>query len=381
MRLRRPLLLLFCLVLVLLSGCSGVSKLASQVAVSAPPEDYISLDDGFRYTKSTLSPQVQSIYDQILMGIKTHEEKITGLYPDTDMIQTAVQAIERDYPELFWFAGTGQIETTLLGETPLEATYLPSYLMDKQEQDRLQQQVDHWTAACLASIPQNTPDYEKILAVYEYIIENTDYQPVERNSMINVMVNGAGMCGCYAKTTQYLLNLLGIDCAYISGTANGESHAWNLVWVDGTPCWLDTTWGDPVFEGRTANDGPSYDYFCITTSDLLSTHTIDSTVPVPYCGVNGYNYYRYYDLYFETFDREKLVSTLKRAIATNERQVHLRFDRSVYPTVTHALFSEGEIYSLFQRAEADLQIRLSLNQSIWYSRNDAMGTISITIPY
>ena len=46
------------------------------------------------------------------------------------------------------------------------------------------------------------------------------------------MVGGAGLCGCYAKTTQYLLGLLGVDTAYITGQAQGESHAWNLAWLE-----------------------------------------------------------------------------------------------------------------------------------------------------
>ena len=46
------------------------------------------------------------------------------------MIQKAIDAIDRDYPELFWFSGTGQIETTLLGERAMEAVYRPTYAMD-----------------------------------------------------------------------------------------------------------------------------------------------------------------------------------------------------------------------------------------------------------
>lgn len=93
--------------------------------------------------------------------------------------------------------------------------------------------------------------------------------------------------GCYAKTTQYLLGLLGVDTAYITGQAQGESHAWNLAWLDGTPCWIDTTWGDPVFTGGDDSQGPAYEYFGLTTDDLLRTHTIDDKVPVPDCTSNS----------------------------------------------------------------------------------------------
>ena len=45
---------------------------------------------------------------------------------------------------------------------------------------------------------------------------------VDSNSIVNIMVNGAGLCGCYAKTYQYLLLQLGIDVAYITGQAGGS---------------------------------------------------------------------------------------------------------------------------------------------------------------
>ena len=125
-----------------------------------------------------------------------------------EMIQTAIDAIDRDYPELFWFSGTGQIETTLLAGKPLEAAYTPVYTMDQAQRQATQAQIDQWAADCFATIPQGASDYDKALGVFTYIIQHADYQVVDNNSIVNIMVGGAGLCGCYAKTTQYLLGLL-----------------------------------------------------------------------------------------------------------------------------------------------------------------------------
>ena len=182
------------------------------------------------------------------------------------MIQTAIDAIDRDYPELFWFSGTGQIETTLLAGKPLEAAYTPVYTMDQAQRQATQAQIDQWAADCFATIPQGASDYDKALGVFTYIIQHADYQVVDNNSIVNIMVGGAGLCGCYAKTTQYLLGLLGVDTAYITGQAQGESHAWNLAWLDGTPCWIDTTWGD-------SGPAPNYDYFAMTAEESWQHHS------------------------------------------------------------------------------------------------------------
>ena len=122
----------------LLGGCSGLSAITQRfLSQGPPPADYVAQEDGFRYLKSCLPPQAQYIYDQLLEGIRNQEEEIPGLYPDVDMIRSAAQALGRDYPELFWFSGSGEIETTYLGETPTEALYRPVYVVSAQERPGL----------------------------------------------------------------------------------------------------------------------------------------------------------------------------------------------------------------------------------------------------
>ena len=354
MRRALPPLLALVLALALLTGCEfSLERLAHGGALPPPPEDYTGLQDGFRYTKTTLTGQERYLYDQLLAGLQNQEETIGDLYPDTEMIQTAIDAIDRDYPELFWFSGTGQIETTLLAGKPLEAAYTPVYTMDQAQRQATQAQIDQWAADCFATIPQGASDYDKALGVFTYIIQHADYQVVDNNSIVNIMVGGAGLCGCYAKTTQYLLGLLGVDTAYITGQAQGESHAWNLAWLDGTPCWIDTTWGDPVFTGGDDSQGPAYEYFGLTTDDLLRTHTIDDKVPVPDCTSNSNNYFFRNGLYFSAYDPDALTALFQRALAAGQRQVSVRYADAAYP---------------------------SLAGSLWYTRNETMGTLSFLLP-
>ena len=347
MRRALPPLLALVLALVLLTGCEfSLERLAHGGALPPPPEDYTGLQDGFRYTKTTLTGQERYLYDQLLAGLQNQEETIGDLYPDTEMIQTAIDAIDRDYPELFWFSGTGQIETTLLAGKPLEAAYTPVYTMDQAQRQATQAQIDQWAADCFATIPQGASDYDKALGVFTYIIQHADYQVVDNNSIVNIMVGGAGLCGCYAKTTQYLLGLLGVDTAYITGQAQGESHAWNLAWLDGTPCWIDTTWGDPVFTGGDDSQGPAYEYFGLTTDDLLRTHTIDDKVPVPDCTSNSNNYFFRNGLYFSAYDPDALTALFQRALAAGQRQVSVRYADAAYPAAC------AELERMAQKADA-----------------------------
>ena len=369
------------LLVLALSGCSPTEVLISQVSVDAPPEAYQSDPSTFSYHRSHLTPQEQYLYDQLLPCLNRQEAEIGDLYPDNDMIQHAIRAIERDHPELFWFSGTGQIETTLMGETPVSAVYQPEYTMEPDERNQIQQTLDTWTADCFSPLTSESSDYDKAFRVYTYLIDHADYAQVDNNSILNIMVDGKGLCGCYAKTAQYLLTQLGMDCTYISGTAGGEVHAWNLVWLDGVPCWMDPTWGDPVFVGGKSSDGPSFDYFCITTDDLQRTHTIDDTVPVPMCNTQTYNYYHRNGLFFESYDPDALTDVLKNAMAAQEPRIHLRFSDVVYASALNQLFDQGQIHDLLRQASQATHVPLTLDQPVWYSRNDDMSSLTMSIPY
>lgn len=363
------------LCLCLLAGCQfSLSEVMGKVTVTEPPADYVGEEDGFRWAKSTLSGQERYVYDQLLAGLKDQAETIDDLYPDTEMIQRAISAIDQDYPELFWFAGTGQIETTLLADTPIGAVYRPVYTMDQSQRQATQAQIDQWVADCFATLPQEGSEYDKALGIYTYLISHADYQVVDNNSIVNIMVNGAGLCGCYAKTFQYLCNQLGIDTTYVTGQAGGENHAWNLSWLDGSPCWIDPTWGDPVFAGGDNSQGPAYEYFGLTTADLTRTHTIDNLFPVPDCTSDRNNYFVRQGLYFTSYSPDALVSVCQRARAAGDRQIAVRYSDEAYPTACGLLLEQRQLHTVFQEAG------YAATDTIQYIRNDAMGVLTFLTP-
>ena len=374
---RRILLLLTLPLALALSGCGGpVDFILSAARVDAPPADYSAEVTGFRFARSTLSPQQQAVYDRLAAGLEAQEEVIGDLYPDSDLIQTAIEAIDRDYPEYFWFSGSGRIETTLIGDAPIKAEYRPLYLIGPEDRSAVQARINAWENNCLAGLSPGASDYDKALHVYRYIIDHADYQTVAGNSIVNIMVDGKGLCGCYAKTAQYLLNRMGIDCAYVSGQAGGETHAWNLIWPDGVPCWMDVTWGDPVFEGGQSSDGPSYEYVGITTADLLRNHSLDPDQGVPDCVSEDYNYFRRSGLYFEAYDEGALVNAMANTLASGENRVCLRFSDAEWPEAAHLLIDQGNIHRLLRQAAEQAGSRAP-GDSLWYSKNDAFCTLTV----
>lgn len=109
-------------------------------------------------------------------------------------------------------------------------------------------------------------DFEKELALHDYIVKTADYNvenynnkatTLEDHTAYGVLVDRIGVCESYAKAMNLLLKEVGIDCKYVTGFSKhngvkGGGHAWNMVKLDGEWYNLDATWNDPVSDRNGA---------------------------------------------------------------------------------------------------------------------------------
>ena len=93
----------------------------------------------------------------------------------------------------------------------------------------------------MASIPPDLTQYEKALWLAEYLVFNTEYRAGESDQLAyGCLVEGECVCAGYADAYAVLLYRAGIPCVVVSS----ETHAWNLVLIDGQYGYVDTTWMD-----------------------------------------------------------------------------------------------------------------------------------------
>lgn len=98
-------------------------------------------------------------------------------------------------------------------------------------------------------------DYEKMVAIYDWVTENMAYD-LDKAKDVNAYGSGAEyllenkrcVCHDYAELTMALLNAVGIEASYIKGEVNvspgkTELHAWNNAVIGEQRYALDTTWG------------------------------------------------------------------------------------------------------------------------------------------
>lgn len=124
-----------------------------------------------------------------------------------------------------------------------------------------------------------TDPYEKVKAVYTWMVQNIAYDYDFYNGKdvptepLEVLDNRLTICDGYARLTAALLQAQGIPALYISGFVGREGHAWNAAFVGGRWVYLDSTWGRRLATG--ANDTSfevDYKYFDMSLSGLSETH-------------------------------------------------------------------------------------------------------------
>ncbi len=140
-------------------------------------------------------------------------------------------------------------------------------------------------------------DFEKELAIHDYIVNHCRYDvenyeaeniPPESHSAYGVLVKEIAVCEGYAKAMKLLMDKAGVESLVIAGSSKAQSHAWNLVKLDGAYYHVDATWDDPITE-----DGEQillYNYFNLTDDEIGTDHSWE-VENYPSCYSTDYNYF------------------------------------------------------------------------------------------
>ncbi len=337
------------------SGAVSARELEDVEQAPAEAVDGLKEEQTQAFHYNRLSEPEQKLYGEILYILQEHLEDIQISTTDSGEVEKVFQCVLNDHPEIFYVEGY-TLTRYALGEELKMMTLSGTYSMTPETIEAKKQLIDSYVNQCFASLPTGEgSQYAIARYVYEYLIENTEYDAgaPDNQNICSVFITHRSVCQGYAKATQYLLQKAGIEATLIMGTVqNGEGHAWNLVKLDGENYFMDTTWGDASYqmtEGSVQNAGSlppiNYDYLCVTTGQLSKTHTIEEVVPVPVCTAMTDNYYVREGLYFTELSKDRITDVFARAYERQSSYVTLKCSsREVYEEIRRFLIEEQGIF-------------------------------------
>lgn len=119
-------------------------------------------------------------------------------------------------------------------------------------------------------------DEEKILAVHDYVVNNTvydsdclyDFETCDTDHVAQgVLFDGNAVCEGYANAVDIMLRSLGIPSIRVIS----ETHMWNAIYINDQWLHLDATWDDPVTQN--GQNILSHTYYLIDSAQLAIEDT------------------------------------------------------------------------------------------------------------
>ncbi len=273
------------------------------------------------YSYKALSAEEKQIYSAAYTTLCSFENEfeIRGVDYELyfDIYGDALTALLNDCPEFFWLSGNVEANAEYQVGSDKGNVKISMGVYDYWKGKNLSDAAGELEAAVkeiVSTAKDFSTDFERVKYVHDTIILNTEYDTesfelgdradAEAKAMSNTAYGAlAGekvLCGGYAKAFSIIMHELGYECEYITGTADGGAHAWNLVKLDGEYYHIDLTWDD--LDGSPCDI--IYSYFCLNDSELLKTHTPDPEYNSFSAEATKYNYHVYNALYLEEYSFE-----------------------------------------------------------------------------
>lgn len=320
-------------------------------------------------------------------------------------LSEAVEAYKNDHPEVFWLKSDFQYIDNY-DSTSLFLSY--SVQPDNSDPDRLKKAKEKFNKTVdkiVDGAPKNATDYELELYVNDYLVDNCVYDKEaaeseelegHENDAYGALVEKKAVCEGYSRAFQLLCNRLGVDCISISGSGDGESHAWNNVRLDGEWYEVDVTWNDT--DGDT--EFPIYDYFNLPSDEFSESHSTSPlysetslseyvnsdyyyNVFAPVCTGTKYYYYSYSCVTVDDInDSEEITNAIAQAAKDGEEYFAFVIDESLdFDTTADQIIYDGYLADWIANANLANWYNPNLNEEALVYRSNEVNVITVFLEY
>lgn len=362
MRLRGvPLLLLILMLAIVSSFPDALQVFDTKLDIYADAE--VSSIEEFR---AIMRDSIGEARDSIRIRVAEYDA-------DAYNVDAIFKSILAESSNLGYVSGCSATIMSMRGKASAIVELSLEYVYPKEKILALRNETEKQANAIIKSIIKPVmSDYEKILAVHDYIIKNSEYDqlnadlgtvPPEEHEAYGVLVKGTGVCDSYAKAMKLLLEKSGVTCLLVEGTTIEDSasvdHAWNIVKLDDEYYHIDATWNDAEL---------NYQYFNMNDEAIRKTHLWDKS-KYPVCSGTKYNYFEYNKLVAN--NQEEAMSMIAKAVSNQKKSLLFR--------IADYSSSAYNIEEMIRKASG--KTRPGQGISAKWIINDSLGIIDIEFEY
>ncbi len=237
-------------------------------------------------------------------------------------------------------------------------------------------------------------DWQTALNIHDWLTHHAYYDnSYSFYGAEGVLTRGYGVCDSYSKAYQMLLNAAGIT----NRRETSNTHAWNIIQLNGTEYHIDVTWDDPIGAETAVSGKERYDYFCINDEliygfldDSDHTHRIGATY-TGHCNSLAESYpmhtgeWQNYGQYYESSTVKDLSDLMlemaydgNRSFEVPGNQDYPAGNTSIYPFYSNDFIIYKRYFYAFGLNQAGLSIDGGvLDAYVAYNTSDYYFTVTI----
>jgi hypothetical protein len=239
---------------------SEIDAMMTATAVQTVPTNIITqpanaIKTADRYGYQQLTEAEKALYDAIVLNVSALSINVPNALGnvDVDTWNRIYGLVYTQEPQLFWMS------PRITSAAKVGQLYYRT--RDPEAIKKMQAEIDVTVNKIMSDI-SGMSTFDKLDYMNTYLAQNATFLEAERledqgifnETIYNAFAGGTAkqgdlQCSGYAHAVQYICDLSGIESMFVTGaTKNGQTHAWNIVKVDGNWYNLDTTWADPILE-------------------------------------------------------------------------------------------------------------------------------------
>jgi len=242
-----------------------------------------------------LNESQQNVYRDLVDGLRNlqYEFKFNVSFSDDEILEI-FNAINCGCPDIFYI--DNRIEYYRRGK---ELNIKFETLFDKEIIQSMRGRIDEETNRIIGRINKESSDYRKLYLLNTYICEKVSYSSSLNSingTIYGALVNNVARCEGIAKAATYILWKLNIVAYVITGVANGEEHAWNIIKYNDKLYHFDFTWNLGITHNQKI---PGITYMFLDDKTIMLDHKINIKLR-PKCSDTSLIYWNKYNcIYYD----------------------------------------------------------------------------------